>query len=214
MCRHGILLFVLNAISYPERTHMVERKSRICPQCGKEFYRKGNDKWTTFCSRVCGRLGSSGGWQARFQRYVDSSGGPNVCWPWTRTIDSGGYGVASRNSKTDKAHRVAWEIANRESVPSNLKVLHTCDNRHCCNPKHLFIGTQQDNMDDMVNKGRSADKRGTNNGRAKLTEDDIREIRSLFEQGHLSQQKIESLFNVSQMTVSYIIRRKLWPEVV
>lgn len=89
-------------------------------------------------------------------RNVDRSGGPDACWPWKRRIRRDGYGdIWARSIGEQLAHRVAWFVAHGP-IPDGLCVLHRCDNKPCCNPRHLFLGTQLDNMHDMIAKGRRA----------------------------------------------------------
>jgi hypothetical protein len=90
-------------------------------------------------------------WQARLIQQPGSD-----CWIFGGSLNSDGYGnirVGGRKGKTIKVHRLAWEEANGP-IPDGLTVCHTCDVPACCNPAHLFLGTQQDNVADMVNKGR------------------------------------------------------------
>ncbi len=82
-------------------------------------------------------------------------GDPDECWEWTRMRRQGThpYGLLYVNNRQRRAHRIAWELANGP-IPDGIEVCHRCDNPPCCNPAHLFLGTQRDNMDDCVAKGR------------------------------------------------------------
>jgi len=90
---------------------------------------------------------------------------PSGCWIWMGAI-SMGYGritISSNGSKKVKGvHRVMWELTNGP-IPKGIFVLHTCDIRHCINPNHLFLGTQLDNMQDMIKKGRKSKIRWNTN---------------------------------------------------
>jgi hypothetical protein len=77
----------------------------------------------------------------------------NECWPWLRRKDRKGYGQLFFTRDNEKAHRVAFQVTNGP-IPSGFCVLHHCDNPICCNPDHLFLGTQLDNIKDMAEKGR------------------------------------------------------------
>lgn len=90
---------------------------------------------------------------ARFWAKVDRSGGPDACWPWTGPRNGDGYGQTTVGGRTVGAHRVAYARANGE-IPDGLSVLHDCDNRPCCNPAHLRVGTQAENISDMYSRGR------------------------------------------------------------
>lgn len=139
------------------------------------------------------------------------------CWLWCgRPRGSNDYGSISRDGKHVTAHRASWELVNG-NVPNGMFVLHRCDNSACVNPEHLFLGTQQDNSDDKVAKGRhsfgashSAAKlnpaRGSSNGNSKLTLTEVREIRSL----NLPQRKIAASYGVTQSLVSDIKLGKIW----
>lgn len=110
--------------------------------------------------------------KTRFWAKVDKSGD---CWIWTANCTSGGYGQFQYSYKQPRqAHRVAWEL-ELGPVPIGLDVLHHCDNPPCCRPDHLFLGTDADNVADRTRKGRTA--KGSQNAGAKLTEQQVLEIR-------------------------------------
>lgn len=75
------------------------------------------------------------------------------CWLWTGSLDKDGYGFLMYEGKAIKAHRYAF-ILNRGEIPEDLQICHSCDIRNCVNPNHLFLGTQKDNMQDAMKKGR------------------------------------------------------------
>ena len=75
------------------------------------------------------------------------------CWLWKRAINSAGYGLIGKEGKLYTAHRISWELHNGP-IPEGIQVCHKCDVKYCVNPDHLFLGTQKDNMDDAVRKGR------------------------------------------------------------
>lgn len=105
-----------------------------------------------------------------------ASGG-NGCIEWTGSIDSDGYGSILVDGKLIGAHRAAWEVANG-TIPNGMCVLHHCDNPPCINSEHLFLGTQTDNVADMVRKKRIPSRQGELNNGAKLTEDIVKRIRA------------------------------------
>lgn len=76
------------------------------------------------------------------------------CWEWTASLDGKGYGQINVNGSMKRAHRLAWEDYTKKTIPQNMCACHCCDNTLCCNPNHIFIGTQADNMKDMARKGR------------------------------------------------------------
>lgn len=136
--------------------------------------------------------------QGSFEKKVIRQQG---CWEWDGAINSCGY----TSMKGKQGHRVSWEIY-RGPIPQDLYVLHTCDNRRCTNPDHLFLGTNDDNMKDMVVKGRGRSCPGDTSPNAKLTQKQAEEIRVEYNNSRVSQQAIADRFNVSQRVISLIVR--------
>ncbi len=99
------------------------------------------------------------------------------CWNWKGGYGKWGYGHTTIKDKTIASHRASW-IAWKGKIPKGLYVLHKCDNPACINPDHLFLGTQKDNMNDMINKKRDHKARGESSGTSKLTNKEIEEIRN------------------------------------
>lgn len=128
------------------------------------------------------------------------------CWEWLAAKNYKGYGRFRLDGRRVGAHRVAYEFAGG-SVPEGLCVCHICDNRSCVNPGHLFIGTVADNNADMAAKGRAPC--GEEHGRAKLTEAQVKEIRTRCKSGE-SQNAVAKDFAVSQSAVWLIFHGKNW----
>lgn len=137
------------------------------------------------------------------ERFFEKVNVTDTCHEWTSHIQENGYGQFSLNGKAQYAHRVAYELHNGK-VEGNLFVLHRCDNRKCVNPAHLFLGTFNDNMKDMVVKKRQA--HGMNNGHAKLTDENVQEIRNMSG----TQSEIAKVFGVTRPLISMILNRKIW----
>ena len=116
-----------------------------------------------------------------------------------------GYGQFKLNRKTVQAHRFAWELY-RGKIPEGKCVCHHCDTRACVNPDRAFLGTKRDNDHDMIRKGRQRILYGEHNGKAKLTEAQVRLILDC----NGSQRKIASKFGISHMNVGLIKRGKAW----
>lgn len=138
-------------------------------------------------------------------------GASNECWPWTGSLTQAGYGLLTIQYKSYYAHRLAWELHHNEEIPEGGVICHHCDNPACCNPNHLFLGTQDDNMKDAANKKRI--KHGENHHSASLTEDDIRQIRKFGEGSDLTRQQIASRFGIVRTTVNDILTGRTWQHV-
>lgn len=130
-----------------------------------------------------------------------------TCWLWKGKPDIYGYGRIQLMRKTFKAHRIAYELTYNPPPPE-LAVCHHCDVRNCVRPDHLFLGTTADNQKDMEQKGRSLF--GEKNGRAKVTQEQVEEIRRLYAQGGITQARIGYLFGITQNMVSKIILKQNW----
>lgn len=139
------------------------------------------------------------------------SGNARGCWIWGGHVSGIGYGAARMNGKICSAHRLSWEAFNGPIPDGNL-VLHKCDVPNCVNPEHLFLGTQADNVRDMVEKGRRVVRRGESHWKAKLTANNIIGIRFLYRLGY-KQAAIAKSFGIQQGYVSKIIRRQVWTHV-
>lgn len=113
--------------------------------------------------------------QDRFWQSVQC-GRSDSCWEWQGYVLASGYGQFKLNYRNYRAHRVTYWLATKHD-PGRQLVCHTCDNRRCCNPTHLFTGEPIDNSTDMKVKGRAARLQGIHHGRAKLTDRDVKLIR-------------------------------------
>jgi len=131
------------------------------------------------------------------------------CWEWTAYKSKKGYGYKRWQGKNQHAHRVSWLITYSD-IPDNLYVLHKCDNPSCVRPDHLFLGTQTDNMQDMIAKDRAGDFKGIENGMHKLSDDEVMLIRNRYATESISQKELGKEFGVSALMVSFIVRGIHW----
>ena len=149
--------------------------------------------------------------EERFWSKVDKSGGES-CWPWKAyRHPKWGYGTFGFGGKMQLAHRVAWILSNGP-IPAGLSVLHRCDNPPCCNPAHLFVGTQQQNIADCLSKGRFHDQLGESNNAAKLTERAVIEIRAWLACGE-SRARIARTYQVAKASINRIAWGLTWKHV-
>ena len=129
------------------------------------------------------------------------------CWEWIACIHPNGYGQFLLNNKKCAAHRVSYEL-HVGKIPDDLLVCHTCDVKNCVNPNHLFLGTQQENVDDMIKKGRANKAKGSKSGNAKLNESQARVIKKLL--ASISVKEVAGLFSASKNTVHRIKNGTHW----
>lgn len=137
------------------------------------------------------------------------------CNEWNSAIRSG-YGVIKENGKLLSAHRVSYELFNGD-IPEGMYVCHSCDNRLCVNPNHLWLGTHSENMKDAYSKGRVVipkNKHEFKNGNIpinrKLTFSDAETIRSLYKLSGLTQLMIAERYNVSRTVINDIVNNNTY----
>lgn len=135
---------------------------------------------------------------------VDESG----CWEWQGYIDKHGYGKTSVNGYPVLAHRASWQSYFGD-INDGLLVCHKCDNRKCVNPNHLFLGTPKDNFLDMFVKGRGQAVVGEKHGSAKLTENQVLDIRRRYKAGAV-QRSLAKEYGVDPMAINKIVHNKSW----
>lgn len=141
------------------------------------------------------------------------------CWIWQGHIGGNGYGdvrVGSRcdgSRKSAKAHRAIWQ-ALHGPIPKGLVIMHKCDVRLCCNPDHLAMGTQSENLIDALTKGRRVSPRGEEQGRAKLTDESVREIRTRYKPKVCTFEALAREYGVTPATIARVYHRRGWTHVV
>ena len=160
----------------------------------------------------------------RFWSHV-AIGSPDECWLWTGVKPSSGYGNfglaagPGQRRLTVTASRVAWVIANGREIPlinnaghHGTCVCHTCDTPLCCNPAHLWLGTNRENLQNRDRKGRQgrATARGEKSASAKLTESNVFDIRALYAAGGVTMDSLADRYSVSGNTIWQVVRRKSW----
>lgn len=129
---------------------------------------------------------------------------PNDCWPYRGCKDNCGYGWLTFNKKQMRASRLAWMIQNKSAVPVRKFVLHTCDNPSCCNPAHLYVGTQKDNMRDALLRGRY---------RTVFTPAQVRDIYAKTQRG-ITSASLARHYGVSDSAVRAIKRGERWQHLI
>lgn len=234
---------------YSTRSRRLPSVIVICPVCNQPFsawpsrLRKTPD---LACSQECYKNRRYMPWVDRFWSHVDRSGGPDACWLWMIGLQANGYGRITIDGAGHRAHRVAWQLTNGP-IPDGMIVCHSCDVRYpigdityrrCCNPAHLWLGTNAANSQDASYKGRLATgerhasrlhpncmARGDHNGSrlyperlhrgerhhgAKLTDEQVIEMRSLYAAGGIAFTALGQKFGVAEVTARSAVRRETW----
>lgn len=145
----------------------------------------------------------------RIKRSIEKD--ENGCWIWQKRLTEDGYGQISVGGQKYFSHRIAYQEWVGE-IPDGKEVCHTCDVRNCCNPKHLFVGTHKENIQDMHKKGRAASVAGVDNPRATINESVVLNIFFLLSIG-LSVGEISKKMGVSGRIVSGISSLTGWRSV-
>lgn len=190
---------------YYPRTYTLWRSADLAGLNGHELKQKLLEK-----------MASSADAQKRFWDRV-AVRKKNECWVWTTTLckanNCGILNISPRHGLNVrmKAHRISYFLTHG-SLPHELEVCHTCDNPPCCNPHHLFLGTQNDNMQDCQQKGRTS--RGDKHHWHKLTEKQVVEIRKIHATGMISISQLARNYHMSFYAIWAAIIRKTWKHVI
>jgi hypothetical protein len=149
---------------------------------------------------------------------------PDACWEWTGATNSSGYGNLGWSGKVVQAHRVAFFLSNGgirletdfrsqgRAKTYRRFVLHKCDNRLCCNPSHLFLGSMRTNQLDAYAKGRKTQPR-SKHANAKLTKQQVLAIRTAYDFGGATQVALGKKYGVSQRVISLVVRRESYKDI-
>lgn len=141
----------------------------------------------------------------------------NGCWNWQGALNNTGYGTVAWHGTVYTAHRIAAWLSGMVETPAKpanaqekTHVLHKCDNRKCCNPRHFFIGSYSDNQLDAYVKRRKVQPKGEAHANARLTNKQAQEIRHGYKVHGLTQAELANKFDVSQTAISLIVRGKTY----
>jgi hypothetical protein len=153
-------------------------------------------------------------WLPRLMGHV--TGEADGCWLWHGATRRGGYGTCKAGGKLGVVSRLVYE-AMVGPIPDGLHILHTCDTPACCNPEHLYPGTEKDNAHDRDARGRNGSvthpervPRGERHGKVRLTESQVREARAAHASGRATQAQLAVRYGVRHQTMAAIIHRKSW----
>lgn len=154
----------------------------------------------------------SGEERERFHQFYERRS-DDECWPWIRSLDGHGYGQMKVGGRKQIASRIAY-LLHYERQPGSYMVCHTCDNPRCVNPHHLWLGTNKQNQNDCVTKGRQRNgcHAGSRNANSLITEQDVTDILLKISQG-MTNKAIAEQYGVTHSSISLIRRGKSWGNV-
>ena len=180
----------------------------ICQTCSKEFnvrsyqLKIGTGK---YCSPKCRGKGVNKPVpvENRIMKFINVKK-ENDCWEFKGCKNKDGYGkIGTGSKKNEFAHRVIFKMYNSD-IPDNMVVLHTCDNPSCCNPKHLVLGTQNDNIQDMVQKGRNKVRTG-----CRMPLELVEEIKNNYKGQRNFKIEMAKKYNCSPTTITNLIKKSI-----
>lgn len=146
------------------------------------------------------------------QRMMDKVEKVNGCWLFRGCLNSWGYGQVRIQGRTLGAHKVMFELENGK-IPKGKQANHTCHVCNCINPQHIYVGTQKENVRDMIEAGRSNYAVGERIGQAKLNGKDIIKIRGLIAAGLATKKGLARTYKVHRATIQAIVKRTTWKHI-
>lgn len=183
-----------------------------CAYCGKAF--TSYVSWSKrrrgrFCSRPCHYKSRTRAAADRFWRFVQKT---DTCWIWAGFVSPHGYGSfnGGRSNHHVRAHRFAYALIHGP-IQVGLRVCHSCDNKKCVRPDHLFLGTDKENMQDASTKGRMA--RGEKHWNTRLVADEVRAIRRAREE-HVPIRRLAAQYKTTPTTIIRIAKRQTWRHII
>jgi hypothetical protein len=147
----------------------------------------------------------------RFFTKVEQGENENDCWKWHGTKLNGTYGHFKLNKKMILAHRLSYEYHNNCQIKEGNIILHSCDNPECTNPNHLKEGTQLENIIDRQNKNRQ--NKGEQQRSAKLTEQQVKEIRLKYSYKNITHSKLANEYQVATSTITQVLNYYNWKDI-
>lgn len=142
----------------------------------------------------------------RFWSKVDKKDDTTACWEWKTGCFDTGYGMFSYKCKSIGAHKMSMMIYLNREIENGKHILHSCDNRKCCNPHHLREGTHKENMEDRTERNKY--NVGEKHFNSKLSNEDVNKIREEYQLGNTSYNKLSKKYNISKATIYQIITNK------